>query len=166
MDAGFGIGIALHADGLTRTFASAGVGRGALAADRQAAQMPHPAITFDALQAFEVHAQFAAQVAFDHILAVLNGVNNLGQLLFVKVLGADGRIDFRLGQDDLGIGRANAEHVAQSDIDSLLARNFNSNNSCHKFFLTLSLFVAGIRANDTNNALPFDNFAVFAKFFD
>jgi hypothetical protein len=77
-----------------------------------------------------------------------------------------GRINLGLGQDDLGIGRANAVNVAQSDVDALFARDFNSNNSSHKFVLALFLFVARVRANHTNHALALDNFAILAKFFD
>ena len=40
--------------------------------------MTDAAIALDALEAFEVHAEFAAQIAFDDILAFLDGVNNLG----------------------------------------------------------------------------------------
>jgi len=127
-----GIGVALHTDSLARPLAGAGVGRGALAAHRQAALVADTAITLDALKSLEVHAQFAAKVTFNDILAGLDGVNDLGQLIFVKVLGAEGGIDLGLGQDDFGIGRPNAINIAQSDVDSLLARNFNSNNSCHK----------------------------------
>jgi hypothetical protein len=91
-------------------------------------------------------------------------VNNLGQLLFVEVLGANGGVDLRLGKDDPGIGGANAKDVAQSDADALFAGDFNSYETCHKFNLALFLFVARIRANDTNDALAFDDLAVFAKF--
>ena len=74
MDAGLAFGLRTHTDGLARALAGAGVGLGALAADRQAAQVPDAAVALDALQALQVHADFAAQIAFDHILAVLNGV--------------------------------------------------------------------------------------------
>jgi hypothetical protein len=165
MNAGFGVRVALHADGFARAFAGAGVCGSALAADGQAPQMADAAITFDTLEALEIHAQFAAQIAFDDVLAVLNGVNNLGQLLFVQILGANGGVNAGLGKYDFGIGRANAIDVTQSDIDSLSARYFNTNDSCHKCELTLSLFVARVRANDTNHALAFDDLAVFAKLF-
>src|ERR1700758_5290942 len=99
MDAGLGVRIALNADGLARTLARAGVGGGPLTADGQAAEMPDAAVTFDTLKAFEVHADFAAQIALDHILAVLDRVNDLRELLLVQILGADGGIDFGLLED-------------------------------------------------------------------
>ena len=86
----FGVRIALHADRLARTFARAGVGLGALAAHRQTAHVADATIALDALQALEVHAEFAAQIAFDHVLAILNRVNDLRQLRFGQILGADG----------------------------------------------------------------------------
>jgi hypothetical protein len=146
VDAGFGVWIALDADGFARTLAGAGVGGSALAAHGQSAQMADAAVALDALQAFEIHAQLAAQVAFNDVFA------------------AEGRINLGFGQDDFGIGRADAVNVAQSDVYSLFARDFNSNNTSHK--LALSLFVARIRAYNTNHALAFNDFAVLAKFFD
>ena len=165
MNAGFGVRVALHADGLAGSFAGAGVCGGALTANGQATQMADSAIAFDALETLEIDAQFAAKIAFDDVFAVLNGVNDLGQLLFVQVLGANGRINAGLGKNDFGIGGADAINVAQSDIDSLSTRNFNSNDTCHKCELALSLFVARVRANDTNHAFAFDHLAVFAKLF-
>jgi hypothetical protein len=103
VDAGLGVRIALHADGLTRTFACAGVGLCALAAHGQAAQMADATIAFDALQTLEVHAEFAPQITFDNVFAVLNGMNNLRELLLVQVFGANARINFRLGQNDLRV---------------------------------------------------------------
>src|SRR2546428_5061288 len=105
MDAGLGVGIALHADGLARAFTGAGIGRGALAADGKAAQMANPAVALDALQALEIQAEFATQIAFDNILAILNGVNDLGKLAFVEIPGAKAWIDFSLYEDVLRVGR-------------------------------------------------------------
>jgi hypothetical protein len=166
VDAGFGVGIALDTDSFAGAFASAGVGGSALAANGQAAQMADAAVALNALEALEVHAQLAPQIAFDDVFAVLDGMNNLGQLLFIQVLGTDGGIDLGLGQDDFGIGRADAKDVAQSDVNSLLARDFNTNNTSHKMELALFLFVARVRAYNANHALAFNDFAIFAKFFD
>src|SRR5438094_844184 len=99
MDTGLGGWAADHADGFAGSFAGAGVGLGALAADGQPAQMADAAIALDALEALEVHADFAAQIAFDDVFAVLNGVDNLRELLLGQILGADGRVNLGLGQD-------------------------------------------------------------------
>src|SRR6516162_8775669 len=93
MDTGFGGGIADNADGFARTFAGAGVGLGALATDRQAAQVAETPVTLDTLKALEVHADLAAEIAFNDVFAILDGVDDLGELLLGQVLGADGRVD-------------------------------------------------------------------------
>ena len=77
VDAGLGSRTADHADRLARAFAGTSVGLSALAANRQPAQMTDAPIALDALQSLEVHANLAAQVAFNDVFAVLNGVHNL-----------------------------------------------------------------------------------------
>src|SRR3954470_8368233 len=126
MDAGLGVGVALHTDGLARTFARPGVGLSALAAHRQTAQMADAAVTLDALEALQVHTEFAAQIAFDDILAFLDRVHDLRKLVFVEGLGADARVDLRAFEDLLRVDRADAVNVAERDIDSLLAGNINT----------------------------------------
>jgi hypothetical protein len=137
MDAGFRVRIALDTDGLARTFARTRVGRGALTANRQAAQVADAAIALDALQTLEVHTQFAAQVTFDDVFAVLDCMNDLGHLLFRQVLGADLRFDLGFFQDLDRVGRSDAIDVAQSDVDSLVAGDFYSDDSCHMFSFKL-----------------------------
>src|SRR5207248_2191711 len=85
MAAGLGVGIALHTDGLAGTFAGTGVGGGALSTDGKATQMPNATVALDALEALEVQTEFATQVAFDDVLAILNGVNDLRKLAFIEV---------------------------------------------------------------------------------
>ncbi len=63
--AGFGVGVALHADCLAGALAGSGVGRGALATDGQSAPVADAAITVDCLEALEIALNFAAKVAFD-----------------------------------------------------------------------------------------------------
>ena len=99
VNASLGVRVALHTDGLARTFARARVRLRALPADRQTAQVADAAIALDALEALQVHAQFAAQIAFDDILAFLDRVHDLRKLSFIEVLGADARIDLRAAED-------------------------------------------------------------------
>src|SRR5688572_19726362 len=99
MDAGLGFGPALHADALARALAGAGVRRGPLTTHGQAAQVANATIALDPLQALEVHAHLAAEVAFDHVAAVLDGMDDLRNLLLRKVLGADVPLDLRALQD-------------------------------------------------------------------
>ena len=131
MDAGLGARVADDADGLARTFAGTGVGLGALAAHGQTAQMANSPITFDALQALEVHADFAAEIAFDDVLAILNGMNDLGELRFGQILGADARVDLGAGEDVYGVARANAVNVTQGDVDAFVRGNFYSDDTSH-----------------------------------
>ena len=126
MDAGLGVRVALHADGLARTFARAGVGLGALTAHGQPAQVADAAVALDTLKALQVHTDFAAQIAFDHVFAFLNGMNDLRKLLLVQGFRPQARIDAGAVQDDLRIDRADAVNVTESDIDSLLAWDINT----------------------------------------
>src|ERR1019366_6597357 len=112
MDAGLGGWAANDADGLARAFAGARVGLSALTAHWQAAEMPDATITLDALQPLEVHPDLAAQIAFDDVLAVLNGMHDLGELLFGQILGTDAGINIRLGQNNFRIAGAKAVNVA------------------------------------------------------
>ena len=140
MDTGLRIRIALHADGLARTFAGTGIGLGALAAHGQATHVADAAVALDALEALEVHADFAAEITFDHVLAFLDGMDDLGKLLLGQILGADGRINVRALENLFRIDGADAVNVPQRDINALVRRNFYSNDACHKF-LNLNLVV-------------------------
>src|SRR4030095_58021 len=157
VNAGLGVGITLHADSLARPLACAGVGAGALATHGQAAQVADATVTLDGLQTFEVQADFAAQIALDDVFAVLDCVDNLRELLLVQVLRTDGVINPGRGEDDRRVGRADAVDVAERDVDALLAGDFNTDDACHS--LTLTLFVAPVRANDPNDALAPHDFA-------
>src|ERR1700761_2203013 len=60
----------LAGDGLGRPLAGAGVGVGALTADRQALAVAKAAIAAQVHQALDVHGYVAAQIAFHQIVAV------------------------------------------------------------------------------------------------
>jgi len=168
MDAGLGRWAAHDADGLAWAFAGAGVGLSALAPDGQTTQVADSAIALDTLQTLEVHADFAAEIAFDDIFAVLDGVNNLRELLLGQVLGANGGIDIGLGEDIARVAGPDAVDIAQRDVNALVRGNFDADDTCHKsgVLLTLALFVAGVGADNTNNAFATDDLAVFAKLFN
>ena len=126
MDAGLGVGVALHADGLAGTFAGAGVGLGALAADREAAQMADATVALDALEALQVHTDFAAEIAFDDVLAILDGVHDLRELSFAQVFRAHCAIDARAFQNLFRIHRADSVDITKRDIDALLRGNVHT----------------------------------------
>jgi hypothetical protein len=165
MDTGLGSGITHYTDRLAWAFAGAGIGLRALPADWQAAQMANTSVTFDTLESLEIHTDFAAQVAFDHVLAILNRMHDLRKLLFRQVLSANARINIRLRQDVFGIAGPNPVDVAQCDIDSLIRGNFNTNNTSHKKLneLALPLFVSRVGADHTNDSLAANYLTILAK---
>ncbi len=168
MNAGLGRRIAHHPDSLARTFARTCVCLGALPANRQAAQVPDTSIAFDGLQSLEIHTDLAPKIALDHILAILDRVNDLGKLLFGQILGANARIYVRLLEHDFGVARADAINVAQRDIYPLIRRHFHSDNTSHKLkqipsVLPLPLLMPGVGADHTDDTLAANNFAIFAK---
>ncbi len=164
MNASFGVRFALHPDRLARTFARPGIGLGALTPHRETADVADPTIALDALQALEVHAEFAAQVTFDHVLAILNRVNDLRKLRFGQILGPDGSVNVRAFENLERIDRPDAIDVTERNINALVRWYFNPNDACHK--LTLTLFVTLVRADDTNNATATHNLAVLAQLFN
>src|SRR5580765_7018103 len=99
MNAGLRRGIAHDTDRLSRAFARTRVGLRSLSAHRQTPQVPDTAIAFDALEPFQIHADFPPQIAFDDVLAVLDGVDDLRELLLRQILGADSRINARPRED-------------------------------------------------------------------
>jgi hypothetical protein len=133
MDAGLGRRIASDTDRLARTFAGSGVGLGALSANRKAPEMANSTIALDTLEALKIHANFPAEIAFDDILAILNGVDDLGELGLRQIFGAHGRVNFGFIEHDFRVARADAIDVAQSDIDALIRGNFYSDDTSHIF---------------------------------
>src|SRR5438128_2652869 len=161
MDARFGRRVAHDADGLARAFAGARVGLGALAANRQPAQMANPTIALDTLKPFQIHADFPAQIAFNNTFGILDGMNDLGELLFSQVLGANAGIDIGAGENILRVAGPDAINVSQGDLDALVRWNFYSDDASHKLFLfqswsdvflALALFVAGVGTDHTDDA--------------
>jgi hypothetical protein len=165
VDASLGAGIALNADCLTRSLARPSVGLRTLTANGQAAQVADATVAFDGLKALQIETEFASQISFDHIPAVLNGMHDQRELSFCQVFGPNRRINVGASQDVDRILGSNAVDIAKRNVDSLLARNFNTDDTCHSLCLTLTLFVPSVAANDANDALAPHDFAVFAKFF-
>src|SRR6185436_16234947 len=82
-------------DGATRALAGAGVGAGALAANRQAALVAQSAVAAEVDQALDVHRGLATQVALDGELG------DLGAQLVELALGE--RLDLGVGLDARGL---------------------------------------------------------------
>ena len=87
-------------------------------------------------------------------------------MLLAQILGANGRVDIRFGQNDFGVAGTDAINVAQGDFDALVGRDFYSNDAGHNLGLTLALFVAGVGTDHPDDAFAADDFAIFAKLFD
>ncbi len=79
---------------LARTLAGAGIGMGALAANRQAAAVTIPAIGTDFDQALDVHRDIFAQIAFD-VAAFFDDLTDAVDLVFVEVADLLGGLDIR-----------------------------------------------------------------------
>lgn len=155
MDPCLGVGIALDAHSLAGPFSGASVGGRALTADGEAAEVPHAAVTFDGLEAFQVESDFAAEIAFGGVFAFLDGVNDLGELLFVQVFGADLGIDGSAFEDDLGIGRANSVNVTEGDINAFVTGNINAEKSWHKVGAVNLVVVYGAGWSRARGSHPF-----------
>ena len=130
----------------------------------KSAQMADAAIAFDALQALEIHAEFAAQIAFDDVFAFLDRVDDLRELRLGQILRADRAVNVRALENLQRVDRADAVNVAQRNVYALVRRNFNTNDACHKF-LTLPLLVTFVRANDADDAAAAHDFAMLTQFF-
>ena len=126
--------------------------------------MPDAPIAFDALQPFQIHAEFAAQIAFDDVFAFLDRVDDLRKLRLGQILRADRGINVRALENLQRVDGADAVDVAQRDVYALVRRNFNTNDACHKF-LTLPLLVTFVRAYDANDALALHDLAMLTQFF-
>jgi len=131
MDTCFRSRVTHDTDRLARTFARARVCLGALSANGQAAEMPDASIALDALKTLQVHTDFAAEVAFNDILAILDGMHDLGQLLFAQIFGANCRVNVGFGQNVFRITGADAVNVTQSNIDAFIRGNFYANDTSH-----------------------------------
>src|ERR1700677_4507527 len=86
--------VALDADRLARAFARAGVGAGALTANRETTAMTDASVAIDGLEALEILLQLAAKVAFDDVLVFLDDLDDAVELRIGQRLGADVGADF------------------------------------------------------------------------
>lgn len=88
--------------------------------------MPDPAITIDRLQPFQVALHVPAQIALDLDFIVRDGVDDLVDLLWTKILRAQVRIDVCLLEDALRHARADPVNVSERGFDAFVRWNFNS----------------------------------------
>src|SRR3954463_4623721 len=111
----------LAGHGALGSLAGAGVGLGALTADREALTVTATLVAADLDLAPDVGLDLAAQVALDPEVG-LDLVAELDQLLVPQLVDAGVRVDPRGGQHLLGAGTADAEDVGECDLDALVTR--------------------------------------------
>ena len=116
----------LDADGLTRTLASAGIGRSALTADRQAAAMADATVAVNGLEALEVALDLAAKIAFNRQFAGCDRMDQFTHLLGAEVFGANIGIDIGLFEDALGRRWPDSVDIRKRGFDAFVAGNFNT----------------------------------------
>ena len=61
---------------------------------------------------------------------------------------------------------ADSVDVLKCDLDALVTREVDACDTCHDFLLTLTLLVLRVAADDANDALALDDFALHANGFD
>jgi hypothetical protein len=139
----------LAGNGLRGAFARAGVGVRALTADGKPLAVTQAAIAAEIHQPLDVHRHFAAQIAFDEIVAVdrFANVDDLG----VRQLGpATVERDADFFANILCVFRADSMDIAQRDFNALLRGNIDASDTRHEIILSKLLkffaFAARIRA--------------------
>jgi hypothetical protein len=69
-------------------------------------------------------------------------------------------------EDDVRRLAAEAINVRESDLDALVTWEVDACDASHDCSLTLALLVARVAADDANDALALDDFALHADWFD
>src|SRR5262245_15498500 len=121
---------------LRRPLAGAGVGMGALAAHRQSAAMPQPAVAPQVHQPLDVHRDFAPQVTLHDVVAV-DDLADLQHFL-VGQLGHSALVrdpDFR--HDFVGLFSPDAMDILQCNNDTLVGGYVDAGDASHGHSLLL-----------------------------
>src|SRR5579872_2121326 len=158
----------LLSDGsLARSFARAGVGMGALSANRQVAAMTEPAIGADFDETLDVHRNFLAQIAFDQTLG-LDDRTDAVNFFFAEVLNLLHRFDLGFVENARRARMPDAINVGQRDVDVLLAGKIHACNTCHSMTpardLALALFMFRIHADHAHHTFAVDDLALVTDF--
>src|SRR5665811_70460 len=110
--------------------AGARVGLGALTANRKTATVTNALVAADLNLAADVGGYLTTEVTLDLEVAC-QVVAELDQLLVTKVLDTSVGADTRLGQCLFRAGVTHAEYIGKCDLDALLAREVDTNKTCH-----------------------------------
>jgi len=122
--AGFRVLVSDDAHSFAGTLACARVGGSPLAPHGQTAAVPDSAIAIDRLEALQITLQLAAKIAFNQHL--VDGLNDLVDLVRRQILRAQVRINIGLFQNALRRARSDAVDVGQRRFDALICWNLNS----------------------------------------
>src|SRR5512146_1196798 len=120
----------LAGDRLGRPLAGAGVGVGALAADRQALAVTQPAIAGQVHEPLDVHRRLAAKVALDREVPV-DGLADVKDFLVGQVVDPTGVVDADFVHDLPGFRRPDAVDVLERDDDALIRGDVDACDTGH-----------------------------------
>src|SRR5436190_5087580 len=115
---------------LGRTLACAGVGMGALPANRQATTVPQPTIAAEIHQPLDVHCHFAPQIALDHIVTI-DHFANLEHFLVDQLGDAALTRNPDFPHDFTGFSRPDPMDILQCYDDTLVRRYIDAGNAGH-----------------------------------
>src|SRR5205807_139827 len=143
---------------LAAAAARAGVGLGALPADRQVAPVAEAAVRADLRETLDVGGQLAAQLAF-HLIFLGDQIVDEADLALGEVLDPGLRLDgsVELLEELGGVRPPDPVEVPQSDVDPLVLRQIHSRDACHALLLSLSLLMFGVRAKDAHDPAALDD---------
>src|SRR6266545_2196484 len=114
----------------TNALARAGIGVGALPANRQALAVPDAAIRADVHEPLDAHGDLAPEIALDLVLA-LDNVAQAGGLLVRPALDSLVRVHAGVGENPLRRGNADTVNVLDRDLAPLVAGQIHSGDACH-----------------------------------
>jgi hypothetical protein len=137
---------------------------GTLPADRKATTMAEAAVAAQIHQSLDAQRHVAAEVALDAIV-VCNDLAEAHHFLVTQKVGARRRDDLSLLTDLESCGATNAIDIGQGDPNLLPSRKIDACNACHEP-LPLTLLVARIDADHTDNATPLDDLALLTHLLD
>src|SRR5579871_3158239 len=123
---------------LTRSFARARIGVGALAAGRESAAMPQSTIGAHLDVTPDVERYLLTEIAF-HRAFLFEDVTDVVDFLFRQVADLLVEVDAGAVQQTLGARAADAVNVGEADFSPLLRWQVNARNTCHGPCLLLSL---------------------------
>ena len=139
--------------------------------------MADTTVAVDRLEALQVGLKFAAQVTLDDDFLGGDGRDDRTDLLGAEFLGPGVGVDIGLFEDALGGLGSDSVDVTKGGLDALVTGNFYAEKSWHGRVVlgmerglekgsALTLFMAGVLADDTHHVIAADDLAGFAKTFN